>query len=312
MKSFKNTSLKLAACLTLVSSMSACTSISYYQIKSSFVASPQDQKMPEIIATQTCKSMQKNNVTVAVKAPDQCISYTADQRTGTAQASETILKTDCGLEMGEIERALAKTGYNVISWKAFNQQIESEKNIMSAAKNLGAQIIFQINSLENSTKNLGQDARWERNFYNSTYAGDIQSPLLLNPDQRLLLSNRFLAPIEKQQSTYAYAVTLDAAAIEVATGQTIWYYRWTKASEPDIKTKEIAVNLYCDDSYGLYGCQAYEPNNKQLRTAIASGEAIGISSSEKPENIAKAEYLNLYREVVNNLVSSFSTGNIYK
>ncbi len=299
--------------ITLVSSISACTSISYYQIKSSFVASSQDQKMPEIIATQAYKSMQKSNITVAVKAPDQCTSYTADQRTGASKSTETILKTDCGLEMGEIERALAKSGYNVISWKAFNQQIESEKNIMSAAKNLSAQIIFQINSLENSNKNLGQDARWERNFYHSTPAGNITSPFLLNSDQRLFLSNRFLAPIEKQQSTFTYAVTLDAAAIEVSTGQTIWYYRWTKASEPDIKTKNIAINLYCDDAYGINLCHGYQlPDTKQLQTAIASGEAIGISSSEQPENRAKAEYLNLYREVVSNLVNSFATGNTYK
>lgn len=313
MKKIFSTGYKSATLILLGLATTACTPINYMQLKSDYIAAPQTQKMPEIIATATYKGMSKSAVTVAVKAPDQCTSYTADQRTGTAQASETILKTDCGLEMGEIERALAKVGYNVISWKAFNQKIGPEKNLTQAAQELGAQIIFQINSLENSTKSLGQDARWERSYFKTSPRGDVLSPLQLTADQRGLLASSFLVPREITQNRYTYAVTMDAAAIQVSNGQTIWYYRWTKASAPDLQVQNIAVNLYCDMSLPLNFCRAYTPQKLQANqnASLASGDTVGISDSEKPENIAKAQYLSLYREVVNNLVDSFVTAKVY-
>ena len=57
--------------------------------------------------------------TLAIQAPDKCINETQSKATGrsSGKAGDDILGTECGVEMASIERALAKTGYNVISWK---------------------------------------------------------------------------------------------------------------------------------------------------------------------------------------------------
>lgn len=299
----------LTLCVLTTLSLSGCTSYSFLKMQSDFIAASHGQNAPDIITTDTYNRMTKQGLSVAVKAPDQCTSYTADQRTGQARSGETILKTDCGLEMGEIERALARAGYKVISWKAFNQQTETEKNLTKAAADLGASIIFQINSLENSIKSLGQNARWERSYYQSNPLGATIAPTALDNGTRGVLASRFIEPLENKFDTRTFNVTIDAAAIDVRSGQTIWYYRWGKATDLSAQAKRIEVFAQCDNDLPFTHCFHYSPPMQNQNTFnIASGDTIGVSTAERPEDIAKAEYAKLYREVVSNLVESFTKG----
>jgi hypothetical protein len=287
--------------------LSGCTTYSIIKMESNFVAAAQAQSQPDIIATDDYRRLNKTNLAVAVKAPDQCTSYTTDQRTGQAAAGETILKTDCGLEMGEIERALARTGYRVISWTAFNQQIETGKNIIKAAQELGADVVFQINSLENSIKSLGQDARWERAYYRSDWMGNTVAPMDLGSTTRNDFATRFLVPLESQYNTRTYNVTIDAVAISVMNGQSIWYYRWAKASDLGQQENRFVAYVQCDNALPYEYCSRYTPpRTQQADTNRAAGDTIGVSQGERPEDIAKAMYAELYNEVVSNLVSSFA------
>ena len=308
--------VKTMSCLTLLGMVmtgcSAPTTYTQMKLQSNYISLSQNQNNPEIITTNSYQLLNKKNVVVAIKAPDQCTSYTTDQRTGDAQSSETILKTDCGFEMGEIERSLARIGYQVISWKAFNQKIETEKNLTKAAQDLGAEIIFQINSLENSVKNLGQDARWERSYYTSDYLGSSVAPLNMIEYERAALATKYLLPLESKRQDISYNVTIDAAAIQVANGQTIWYYRWAKASTPAVKDNNIAVYLHCIvGASPSVGCYSFTPTAEYKVGTFATGDTIGVSSTEKPADIAKAEYAKLYREVVTNLVDAFSNSKVY-
>ena len=206
-------------------------SYSYYLVQSKFVAAAMDQQAPEIIPTPAYTQLAGGATTVAVRAPDRCSNSTTNQATGEAAAGGAILQTNCGVEMGEIERALTRAGYNVISWNILEREMERDKTASDVANRLGAQILFQINSLERSRKTLGQDARWERTYFTTDAAATKTAPLPLTEQARNLLSTNYLAPIEAKQNPRAYAVTLDASAIWVPTGQSIWYYRWTRAAE---------------------------------------------------------------------------------
>jgi hypothetical protein len=292
-------------------SLGACASgpsYDYYKIKARFVASAQDQQDPEIIATPAYNQLAGRAVTVAVRAPDRCSNATANEATGSATASGAILQTNCGVEMGEIERALTRAGYNVISWNVLAREMARNSSAAEVANSLGAQVLFQINSLERSTKTLGQDARWERSYFRTDQRGVAATPLPLPEATRTEIGQRYLTQIEANSIPRAYAVTLDASAIWVATGQSIWYYRWTRAQQPGGVAVGYDLPLACMQGYGWTQCQRFTPYTPPVRggTVVAAGESVAVSSSERPEDLARAIYADLFKEVVGNFVGSFS------
>jgi hypothetical protein len=298
--------LGLAAALLLT----ACDTgpyYAYYKVTSRYMANPQGQQSPEIIPTPAYQQLAGTARTVAVRAPDQCSNRTTDQATGDAASAGAILRTNCGVEMGEIERALTRAGYTVISWNILDREMARNNSPVDAASALGAQVLFQVNSLENSRKTLGQDALWERSYFTSDAAGATGQPLPLTPDNRNLVARNYLAPIEAQSAPRAFAVTLDAVAIWVQSGQSIWYYRWTHARPPDEVSSGYNVLLACLDGV-LSQCEA-----KQLRRPVAqvpgraaAGETVAVSVSERPEDIERSIYADLFKEVVSDFVSSFA------
>ena len=283
-------------------------SYEYYKVNSRFVSSAQGQQAPEVIATPSYNQFAGKAVTVAVRAPDSCVNNTASQATGDAAATGTILQTNCGVEMGEIERALTRAGYNVISWNILQRELARNASANEVASTLGAQVLFQVNSLEKSRKTLGQDARWERTYFRSDAAGLMAQPLPLTEEQRGQISRTYLAPIEAKANVRAYAVTLDAAAIWVPTGQSLWYYRWTRAREPSGVAAGYDLRLRCYYGYGFNSCEPIQATLPQgpNGTVTAAGESVAISASERPEDVERAIYAELSKEVINDFVDSFA------
>ncbi|MEN3973974.1 hypothetical protein [Emcibacter sp. SYSU 3D8] len=290
--------------------LAACSSgpsYTYYRVSSRYMASAQGEQAPEIIPTPAYTQFTGSARTVAVRAPDRCSNATTNQATGNAASAGTILQTNCGVEMGEIERALTRAGYNVISWNVLDREMAGNKSPVEIASKLGAQVLFQINSLENSRKTLGQDALWERSYYMSSPSGAIGQPLSLAPAQRNLVAKNYLTAIEAQSIPRAYAVTLDAVAVWVQTGQSIWYYRWTHSRAPEDAASGYNVLLTCLDGV-LSQCQT-----NQIRRAVAqapgqaaAGETVAVSISERPEDAERAIFSELYKEVVSDFVTSFA------
>lgn len=283
-------------------------SYEYYKVSSQFVASAQGQQAPEIIATPAYNQLAGRAVTVAVRAPDSCINNTANQATGGAAAGGTILQTNCGVEMGEIERALTRAGYNVISWNILQREMARNLSANEVANTLGAQVLFQVNSLEKSQKTLGQDARWERSYFTTDAGGTMDRPMPLTEQQRAYLSQTYLAKIEADRNPRTYAVTLDAAAIWVPTGQSLWYYRWTRAAEPRAAAYGYQLILQCYYGYGFQSCTPYRAPAPvgPSGTVTAAGESVAVSASERPEDIERATYAVLSKEVINDFVDSFA------
>lgn len=283
-------------------------SYEYYKISSRFVSSAQDQQAPEVIATPSYNQLAGKAATVAVRAPDSCVNNTANQATGGAAASGTILQTNCGVEMGEIERALTRAGYNVISWNVLQREMSRDASATQVASSLGAQVLFQVNSLEKSQKTLGADARWERTYFRTDASGNMAQPLPLTEEQRTYIGRTYLAPIEANVNTRSYAVTLDATAVWVATGQSLWYYRWTRAAEPSGVARGYDLRLACYYGYGFNSCQAFKPTLPQAPggTVTAAGESVAVSASERPEDLERAAYAELSKEVINDFVDNFA------
>lgn len=295
-----------AAGLFLLAGCASGPVYGYYKVASDFVSSAQAQEAPEIIQTPAYSQHAGRATTVAVRAPDSCSNATTNEATGRAAAGGAIIQTSCGVEMAEIERALTRAGYNVISWNILAREMRSDRPAAEVAGALGAQVLFQINSLENSQLRLGQDARWERTYFTTDPQGRTSRPLRLSEEDRALIRQRYLAPIEANNER-ALAVTLDASAVWVPTGQTIWYYRWTRAREPGALAGGYQVVLACMN-YMLSQCETRRPTplREPGGTTLASGESVGVSASERPEDRARAIYAELFREVVNDFVTSFA------
>lgn len=298
MRTFKPIALAAASLL-----FTGCSN--HYLLSSQFVASSQAGKAPEIIETPFYVAERSKIHTVAVRAPDSCSNRTADEATGSASTKGTILQTNCGVEMAEIEKALAKMGYRVISWKVLAREMSKDKSANDIAAALGAEVLFQINSLEKSQKTLGKDARWERKYYQSNDAGAKLEERAFDDPTRAHFKRLYLDSFENRIDLRRLAVTLDANAVFVKSGESIWYYRWTYTdpTATDYR-KEVLVqcksnNRECFEKLPL-GQQQAQTN---MTTA---GESEAVSVAEKPEDKDKALYSELLSTVIDSLVKSFS------
>ncbi|XID75458.1 hypothetical protein ACF3NA_02640 [Alkanindiges sp. WGS2144] len=289
--------------------LSGCTSFSHYVVSSQFVASSQEQQSAEVIATRAYHDHAGRTATVALRAPDSCSNNTADQASGGAKSQGSILMTNCGVEMAEIEKALARANYKVISWNILANEMAHGRSAAEVAKSLGADILFQINSLEKSKKTLGKDARWERQYFQADARGNPRGEQLFPDTTRNFIKNTYLNNIEKTYDPSTLAVTLDASAVLVETGQSIWYYRWTHASEPSKVGSHYLLQLNCMDG-SIYACQVAPVTNTpgMDKTVLASGESDAVSVSEKPEDKERAIYAELLKEVIEDFVKNYSKG----
>lgn len=298
----------LLASLALAA-LTGCSSTHYFLVSSQFVASTQDQQAPEIIPTDAYRTDGAKATTVALRAPDSCSNATAAQASGDAAARGTILMTNCGVEMAEIEKALTRSNFRVISWNVLAREMRNSKSAHEVAQALGADVLFQINSLEKAQKTLGKDARWERQYFRSDHRAQMHGPLPLNDGNRALIRERYLKDVDAKYNEKAgtYAVTLDATAVSVKTGQSIWYYRWTRAAETDTTRLRYSVLLACQDGH-LPACRRTFPQTDvgPRSTLVTAGESNAVSISEKAEDREKALYAQLLREVIDNFVSSYS------
>jgi hypothetical protein len=275
-------------------------------LKSKFVMASQLEAPPEIIVTQTYRSEAAKIRTVAVKAPDSCSNRTADERTGGAVSREAVLKTNCGVEMAEIERALSRASYKVISWNVLAREMEGKNlSALQVAANSGAQLLFQINSLEKSTKNIGKEARWERTFYESNADGDTLEAKSFNEETRDYFKRTFLDRFESSVNLRRLAVTLDANAVSVKDGEAIWFYRWTHI-DPTAANYEKKQLIYCKKERECFHDSPANRGERVKTDTITAGESEAISDTEKPEDIEKALYDSMLKAIVDNLVSSFA------
>ncbi len=130
----------------------------------------------EVYASDIYKADYATYKTVAVRVPESCLDETAAQKEGQT-SGKVILNTTCGAYFSELEKSLVKNGYRVISWDRI-------KNSYDAAVELGADIVFMVNSLETSFAKLGAEAKTVYKFYDAKADGTVTAPVALTPENR--------------------------------------------------------------------------------------------------------------------------------
>lgn len=293
--------------------LSGCASSKIYLVESTYVKDESgSEKKPEVTKTNSFNTAFDEISTIAVKAPDNCINETQSQAAGVASGRATILKEDCGVEMAMIETALAKRQYNVISWKVLQNEIsvaaQNNQSVthLEAAKRLGADALLLINSLERTKSSGATDARWNTRYYQSDERGRNKGPAEVTEELASNL-NGVASSTKNTSSNAALSVTINAGVVS-RTGQAIWFYEWNHLDiDKDNDAAISSVYAHCDKvSKDRYSCRKYMPQKEEKKKSkLTSGSSIAISASSNPEDMVKAKYSALTREVIANMIKSF-------
>ncbi len=303
--------LRSLVLFVLVGALTGCSN--QYLLSSKFVAKSQGGQAPETVETPFYQVEHSQFRTVAVRAPDDCLNQTAAQTTGSAISTTLIMRTTCGVEMAEIERKLAKAGYRVISWKVLEREVINKVSAIEGARALGAEVLFQINSLEQRKILIGKDALWERTFYETNKAGKATREHAFDDSTRAYFQKKFFdnfeSTVEKDEELKRLAVTLDANAVFVKTGESIWYYRWTHTDPASLDYHKDFL-IKCNSSNSE--CDVVQParQNDAPTNMTVSGESKAVSVTEKAAERDQAIYAQLLSTVVDDLVRNFSKGGV--
>ncbi|NOR70394.1 MAG: hypothetical protein GQ532_12000 [Methylomarinum sp.] len=276
----------------------------YYALTTEYVAENSSETLAEVVSTPNYKRILSSIKTVAVQAPDYCIDETKTQKDGT-RAESTILKTECGIEMGEIERGWAKFGYEVLSWKVL---IHTQKSFnlspREAAKKLGADAILLVNSTERGEVHAGADARWERRYFESNKHGNQAGSAYVDSMKERQFIRLLGGQERKLFSKSRLSVTINTSVVLVSTGKAVWFYEWTHAEKKQVQTKGN-LHVICEKDY----CRpAPKLVDSQRATHLSSGNSEALSTQKTPHSQRRAIHTRLMKEVINDMVNKFSSG----
>lgn len=294
--------------------LTACAS--YVRVESRFVESSR-QTDAEITVTPEYFAMRSAIKRVALRAPDACSQDTMAEATGVARPQKTVLATRCGVEMAELERALVKANYTVYSWQSVASMVESDPTLtpLTAARKLGAQVLFQVNSLERAKATSSAEARWERRYYKTKQGaarGFNPQPIALSARDRDEL-NELIAENERSAiASTRHAAALDVSAVAVDTGQAIWFYqnKWVDPLSTDrtysvIATRKRSHWVEVDPEAAARPRAAVRPKtNAQKR----SSEGAIASTIDRPSSPDDAVYTAIVRALVADFVETFTKG----
>jgi len=298
--------IALAAALAAGAISAGCASHPWYLVESQFIESTREEKAPEVTGTPAYYHKFRGPLRVALRAPDSCANQSAAEASGDADSAGELLRTRCGVEMAEMERALAKAGYTVSSWNAVWSIVHFEETTpRKAAEQLGAQILFQVNSLERGGSNPGRDLRRERTFYMSNERGEKLGEAFVE-EERAATLEAAMEPIENQNlPPQRMSATVNVSAVDVATGESIWFYQWTVIE--DREQEHSAEQLFECNKSNLRVCRYRKPLDARDDTRMTrSGGLTAVSIGAGEEDERDAVYHRLVRRVVEDLVQRFT------
>jgi hypothetical protein len=330
----------LASIVIFATILNGCASRTsrFILVQSRVASTTRNDNFAEVTKTPRYSNIVSQIHSVALSAPSSCANQSASSATGSASNTGDVVKTRCGVEMAEIERALVRQGFTVYSWNMVNNAIiaNSHESATAVAKRLGAQVLFQVNSLERVIMIPGRDAQIDHNFQNSNASGESLGPLKLD-EQKISKINAIIGTDELKRlpSATRLGAMLDINAVDSATGQTIWFYRWSK--HEDSSKKILAKYLLQCWDYWAPWCmieegQISEPKNEsQSRVRRLFEDTIGrkgstevatfstdshpaseqeatFSTNPRPASEQDVIYFELLRDVTADFVKRFSSG----
>jgi len=278
------------------------TSTPYFLIESHRFESAREPATPEVTETPTFRAVRGLVKKVGLRPPDVCADQGLSGSGGRGQLQLGVMRTRCGVEMAQFERSLAQAGYEVVSWSAVQQMaMGRERPLLEAARELGIDVLLQVNALERIDIQPPRDARWERRFYEATRAGEQRDPALVDPS-RAAIFERLIGQKESYfGSGQRVGAMINVSAVFVESGATIWFYEWTLVDDI-VADPRGDMLVDCDDSRCVEVSQA----GPVASHGPVKGSISGVSTSGDPVNQSQAIFSDLVRDLVTDLAERFA------
>lgn len=273
----------------------------YFLVESKLVESNRLGGAPDVIETQEFRSMRGNVRSIGIQPPDVCADQGMSAGGGSSQLQTGVLRTRCGVEMAELERALAKAGYRVVSWGSARSMADKQKiSLLEAATKLNMDVLLQVNALERVNVQPGRDARWERRFYRATSTGIRRAPARVDPS----VAKQFEGLIAPKESSLLsgkrVGATINVSAISVESGAAIWFYEWMQVDQVAV-APEVEVLVTCDKV-----CVEVRKKAAVGSGGPVEGSISGVSVAGDPADEAQKIFHDLVRDLVGDLAERFA------
>jgi hypothetical protein len=272
----------------------------YFYIESSIATDMLPVANREVTETDQFKNVAPMVKKVALRAPDYCYGQTASMSDKQVNATKSLIRSECGVEMGALERKLIEEGYTVYSWKIVDSIMKSQsKPPLLAVQELGAEVLFIVNALEGIF--VSSDDLIRRSFFSSSIEGDKGLPVDLHEGNRNAI-RQVAKPYEAKLRSNSFGAFIDVTAVDVATGQAIWFY---KSGKYDIKRAATPVTLvlsYRKNIWKVYKIDGAVPvrQNTSASYEYGSGEPPSLQSPDKYYDIyvqdIVADFVNTFKE----------------
>ena len=264
-----------------------------------------EQPRAEVRQSERFSTLRTTWNTVAIRRPDACANETAGQATGaftheTGEVQhETMLGTDCGFWLAEVERGLAKNKFTVVSWKSL-EQVEKKNQVPSyvAARQLGRE-------------SRGQNVNTKVEYFESNANGDRGEPLEVSETENKGVTD-FMKPLTKsmrsQKWFYAVKTVLDITAVDTRTGEAVWFYVKQQVCREDVpgEMNFLFGHYPIDDSWWPVTPKWLIALRREKRaTRSASSFETEYQRKPQPEQWYKQHSDELTRSVIDDFLSHF-------
>jgi len=147
----------LSVLVTLCAILGCASTPPYYLIESRYTESGRSGPPPDVTQTPDFPAVHHLIQLVALKPPDVCADRGQSGRLGTASLELGVLRTRCGVEMAELERALAEgpDGMSIsedtgmIKWTPRSDQVMLYKVVVNVSDGIDhTKVMFTIDVLE--------------------------------------------------------------------------------------------------------------------------------------------------------------------
>jgi len=272
-----------------------------------------DAERPDVHETPAYRRLLPSARRVALLAPTSCTVAGAAGWTGRGtSAGDALLLTQCGVQMAEVERQLARQGFTVHTWATLERLIRDDGlSPLAAARRLGAEVLFQVNSLERINGNADRALRWEQVYTRSNEYGDRGASAMLPDRERATLRGLVHDAEVQLVGRTRLGAALDVTAIDTAEGRSVWFYRWNH-TQPFTQEQhvETLVQRVGRDAWRTVTPLAHTTDEAAPEEHFADRDAqTGLERGDAADPQA-AQYHSLVREVITSFVTSFQPASV--
>lgn len=269
----------------------------YVLVESSVATDEIRRPIREIVGTPRYNSVAANVAKVAVRAPEYCSGQSAASNDKQTDRAKSLMGSTCGVQMGVLERQLTESGYDVYSWRAVESMVTAQnKSYLQAARELGAEVLFTVNSLEGVLASSDEHIR--RAYFVSSKKGEKGAPWNIGEVHRQPIRGE-LRPYEASLRDISFGAFLDVTAIDVTTGQAIWFY---KSGKYDLENISAPLSFLVAGKKGRWKVVTV---NGARPSVVTGSTSVEYDRGSKNRDVGEEQYEKYVRQVVLDFVATF-------